>query len=89
MKEYKYNKSFESMKENICDTSRGIMPAPMEAQQAVNILIDYLLGDDWYVVSPMDQKQVNACAVEQILDKYSKQWRKDWAQYEKTVNKST
>ena len=80
---YKYNKSFERMKANICDHSCGIMPAPLEAQQVVNILIDYLLGEDWYVVSPMNQKQVNACAAEQILDKYSKKWQKDWKHYEK------
>ena len=84
-KQYKYNKGFEPMKNNICDHSCGIMPAPMEAQQAINILIDYLLGEDWYVTVPMNQKQVNACAVEQILDKYSRQWRKDWAFYEKSI----
>lgn len=83
MKRYKYNKSFDTMKENIEDTTYGMMPAPMDAQQAVNILIDYLLGEDWYVVSPMNVQQVNACAVEQILDKYSKQWKKDWKNYTK------
>ena len=88
MKKYKYNKSFEDLKNNICDTSCGMCPAPMEAQLALNILTDYLLGEDWYVAMPMNTKQVNACAVEQILDKYSKQWRKDWKNYEKeTKNK--
>lgn len=85
-KKYKYNEGFEAMKSNIEDTSCGLYPAPMEAQQAVNILIDYLLGDDWYVVSPMNQKQVNACAVEQILDKFSKKWVKDWKIYKKTTD---
>ena len=47
-KPYKYNKGFEPMKDNICNTSYGLCPAPMEAQLAVNILCDYLLGDDWY-----------------------------------------
>ena len=88
MKKYKYNKSFEDLKENICDTSYGLCPAPMEAQEALNILTDYLLGEDWYVVMPMSTKQVNACVVEQILDKYSKQWKKDWKNYVKeTENK--
>ena len=80
---YKYNDGFEAMKDNICDTSCGLMPAPMEAQQALDILTSYLLGEDYYVVMPMNTKQVNACVVEQILDKYSKQWRKDWKHYEK------
>ena len=88
MKKYKYNNSFEVMKENIEDTSCGLCPAPMDAQLAINILTDYLLGEDWYVVTPMNTKQVNACVVEQILDKYSKQWRKDWKNYVKeTENK--
>jgi hypothetical protein len=60
-----------------------MMPAPMEAQTALYILCEYLLGEDWYIVSPISQKQVNACITEQILDKYSKQWRKDWKNYKK------
>lgn len=83
MKEYKYNKSFDAMRENIEDTSCGMCPAPMDAQLALNILTDYLLGEDWYVVMPMNTKQVNACVVEQILDKYSKIWKKDWKHYQK------
>lgn len=83
-KEYTYNKSFESMKENIEDFSYGIIPAPMSAQKALNILCDYLLGDDWYVACSMNVEQCNAVIVEQILDKYSKQWKKDWKQYENT-----
>ena len=88
MKKYKYNKSFEDLKENICDTFYGLCPAPMEAQLALNILTDYLLGEDWYIAGSMSVDQANACVVEQILDKYSKQWRKDWKNYEKeTKNK--
>ena len=88
MKPYKYNKSFNAMKENIEDTSYGICPAPMEAQQAIHILCSYLLGDDWYCSLSASQEQVNAVIVEQILDKYSRQWRKDWNTYEKEAEKS-
>ena len=83
MKEYKYNKGFEPMKENICTTDYGLIPAPMDAQQALDILTSYLLGDDWYVVDSMSTEQCNAIVVEQILDKYSKKWQKDWDHYEK------
>ena len=83
MKEYKYNKGFEAMKNNICDTSYGLCPAPMDAQEALNILTSYLLGDDWYIAGSMNVEQCNACVVEQILDKYSKKWKKDWKHYEK------
>lgn len=83
MKKYKYNRSFGAMRTNIEDTSYGVCPAPMNAQLALNILTDYLLGEDWYVVLSGSVEQINACAVEQILDKYSKQWQKDWKTYEK------
>ena len=83
MKAHKYNKGFEAIKNNIYDTSYGLFPAPMNAQEALNILTSYLLGDDWYVVTPMSTDQVNACVVEQILNKYSKKWKKDWKHFEK------
>lgn len=85
---YIYNKGFEAIKNNICDTSYGLCPAPMNAQLAVNILCDYLLGDDWYFAGSASVEQGNAMVVELILDKYSKQFKKDWKNYEKeTENK--
>ena len=88
MKQYKYNKAFNAMRDNIEDTSYGILPAPLPAQEAINILCDYLLGDDWYCNVSMGVEQINTVIVEQILDKYSKQWRKDWKTYEKTQENS-
>ena len=88
MKEYKYNGSFEAMKENIEDHTYGLCPAPMNAQQVIYILSDYLLGDDWYFAGSCSVEQGNAMVVELILDKYSKQFRKDWKNYVKeTENK--
>ena len=43
----------------------------IEAQKALNILIEHFLGPDWYVVDPLGPKQVNAIAVDEILKKYS------------------
>jgi hypothetical protein len=81
-KDYKYNKGFEAMKNNVCDTSYGLCPAPMSAQEALDILTSYLLGDDYYVASSMSPDQMNAVITEQILDKYSKKWVKDWNHFE-------
>lgn len=39
---------------------------PMSDRQAMQELIDYILGKDWYVVDPLSQAQVNAIAVEKI-----------------------
>lgn len=39
--------------------------------------IDYLLSEDWYVVDPLGQTQINEIALEQILTKYSKRYKKE------------
>lgn len=43
----------------------------LQAQEALNLLIDHFLGEDWYVVDPLEPTQVNAIAVDEILSKYS------------------
>ena len=40
-------------------------------------IIDYLLGEDWYVVDPLGQIQINEIALCEILEKYSKRYRKE------------
>ena len=40
-------------------------------------IIDYLLGEDWYVVDPLGQTQVNEIALAEILSKYSKRFKKE------------
>jgi hypothetical protein len=82
-KSYIYNKSFDRIKANIEDTTYGLCPAPLPAQEALFILKDYLLGDTWYHTLACSQEQENAIIVEQILDKHAKQWQKDWKNYEK------
>ena len=47
----------------------GLCPPPIEAQEALNILIEHFLGEDWYVVMPVSTEQVNAEAVYEILRK--------------------
>ena len=43
---------------------------PMSDRQAMQELIDYILGKDWYVVDPLSQAQVNSIAVEEIKRKW-------------------
>ena len=40
-------------------------------------IINYLLGEDWFVVDPLGQTQVNEIALYRILEKYSKRYRKE------------
>lgn len=44
-------------------------------------IIDYLLGEDWYVVDPLGRKQINEIALYKILEKYSKRYRKEHKLY--------
>ena len=78
---YKYNDSFQKVKQHAQDKSYGMYPAPMSAQDAINILCDYLLGDDWYFAGSCGEEQGNAIIVDTILSKYSKEYVKDWRHY--------
>ena len=47
-------------------------------REFVRFVIDYLLGEDWYVVDPLEQTQVNEIALYKILNIYSKRYRKEY-----------
>lgn len=56
------------------DNMFGVGVSDAEFRQ---FIIDYLLGEDWYVVDPLGQTQVNEIALYEILEKYSKRFRKE------------
>jgi len=41
------------------------------------IAIDYLLGKDWYITDPLSQTQINEVALIEILERYSKVYKKE------------
>ena len=43
---------------------------PIQAQDALNELCEYLLGKDYYIVDPLGNAQVNAIIVDDIEAKY-------------------
>lgn len=65
----------------------GLCDPPLDAQSALNVLIDYLLGENWYVVMPESTAQVNSAAVFEILFKYSRRFRKEYKKYTKELHK--
>jgi len=67
--------------ERLSDDTFGMCPAPMSADLALQILKDYLLGEDFYIVMPSPQEQANTIIVATILQKYSKEYRKDRKKY--------
>lgn len=46
-------------------------------KEFIHFAIRYLLGEDWYVVDPLGHEQVNQIALEEILYKYCKEFRKE------------
>ncbi len=55
----------------------NIFPPPMDAQTAVDFMARYLLGDEWCVVDPIAQDQINTEIVYSILKAYSKSFNKE------------
>ena len=72
MTEYK-KKLFEVLSDN----TYGLCPAPMSSDVALQILVDYLLGEKFYIVMPLSQEQANTEIVAAILDRYSQGYKKD------------
>lgn len=62
---------------NSTENKDNILAPCMDAQTAVNFLIDYLIGDDWYVAYPACVEQVNTKAVMFILQKFSRKYKKE------------
>ena len=56
------------------DNMFGVGVSDAEFRQ---FIINYLLGDDWYVVDTLGQTQINEIALYEILEKYSKKYRKE------------
>lgn len=62
---------------NSTENKDNILAPCMDAQTAVNFLIDYLIGDDWHVAYPACTEQVNTEAVMFILQKFSRKYKKE------------
>ena len=59
----------------------GLMQPPLNDTLALDFLRDYLLGEDWYIVNPVNHEQGNTQLVHEILYKYSKEYRKEYNRY--------
>lgn len=42
-----------------------------------HFIIEYLLPEDWYVSDPIGQSQINEIAIYEILNRFSKKFRKE------------
>lgn len=64
------------MKDFIRNTGDNIYPDGIHAKEALNVLKEFFLGEDWYVADPITSKQVNVYIVDAILSKYPRKYKK-------------
>ena len=69
--------------EIIRDDTYGICPAPTSSGLALNVLCDYILGEDWYIATSMNEEQAYTVIVDHILTKVSEEYRRDVERKEK------
>ena len=55
----------------------NLFPPCLPGNKAVNFLVQYLMGDDYYIVNPLCAEQANCEFVHDILMKYSRKYRKE------------
>lgn len=60
-------------------------PPELEPQRAIHMVVDYLLGDDWYFVNPVNAKQGNVYILHAILIKYSRKYRREVKKYKRRL----
>ena len=58
-------------------------------REFIKFSIKYLLGDNWHVVDPLGHNQILQIALEEILNKYSKEFRKELSDYKRGFRKWT
>lgn len=88
-KKRKPPQEFERFVKILEDDTYGMFPAPTNGNFAINLLVPYLLGDDYYIVDPVGVEQGNTIIVHDILLKHSRRYRKDIARYLKRKRRET
>ena len=72
LQKYKTDKEMRKYISSICDSvsEHEFGPMTMNAQTAVDELIVFFLGKDWYVVDPLTHEQINPIIVIEIEEKF-------------------
>lgn len=67
-------------------TKEEISYGGVSDKTALNILVRYLLGEDYYITDPVGVTQANAILVDDILKRYSSRYRKELRQEKNLEN---
>lgn len=54
----------------------NIIPDGISSDEAITILKDFFLGENWYIALPVGHNQANTIIVDNILSKFPKQYKK-------------
>ena len=63
----------------------NILAPSLNSQLALSFLIDYLLDDNWCINYSASEGQINTHAVDDILTKYSKRYKKEIKKIRKDI----
>lgn len=63
-------------REFIHNTGDNLYPDGISAEDALAVLMDWILGEDWYCVDPLAPSQVNVIATHAMLMKVSPEYRR-------------
>ena len=75
---------FIKEKESKREDKGNIFCTGITDREFVDFIINYLLGEDWYTADPLSHNQINQVALEEILENYSKRFRKEIKRFNKS-----
>ena len=53
----------------------NLIPAPASAQECLDVLKEFFLGEDYYTALPCSQEQLNVIVTEEILNKFPREYK--------------
>ena len=54
----------------------NLIPNPVSAQECLDVLTEFFLGEDYYIALSCNQGQANAIITEEILSKFPRKYKK-------------
>ena len=64
------------IKDFVHNTGDNIYPDGISAEEALEVLKEFFLGENWYIIDPLPTKQVRVYMVNDILSKFPRKYRK-------------
>ena len=69
-KKKKREKFLQMIENKYMYESENIYPEPMTDREFVQIMLDYFLGEDYYIADPLGHEQINTIVACEIISRY-------------------